>query len=72
MAREPQHPRAEPHIWPVATVGVILALQVVLMQITLNRLEAGEYASVFSPAVAILVLALASWLIYRQLDRERL
>jgi multidrug transporter EmrE-like cation transporter len=72
MVREPQHPRAEPHLWPVVAMGAILAAQVALLQVAVNRLEWGLYATVFSPAVGVLALSLAAWLLYRQLDREKL
>lgn len=70
MARERTHPRAEPHLWPVITMGAVLALQVVLLQVAVNRLAWGMYRDVFSPAAATLGLAVAAWLLYRQFDRE--
>lgn len=71
MALKPGgHPRAHSHLWPLLTIGSVLAVQVALLQVAVNRLSWGLYESVFAPAVAVLALSLASWFIYRQLDRE--
>ena len=51
-------------------MGTLLALQVVLLQVAVNRLAWGMYAGVFAPAVATAGLSIAAWLLYRQLDRE--
>jgi multidrug transporter EmrE-like cation transporter len=72
MGLEPGHPRAEPHLWPVVTMGAILATQVALMQVAVNRLAWGMYDAVFSPAVAVAVLAVAAWILFSQLDRDTL
>jgi hypothetical protein len=72
MGHEPGHPRAEPHLWPVLSMGSILALQVVLTQVAVNRLAWGMYKEVFSPAVATAGLAILSWVLYSQLDRDTL
>lgn len=72
MAREPNHPRAEPYLWPLLTLGAILALQVALVQVAVNRLSWGLYPSVYPAVSATLLLSLVAWLVYRQLDRESL
>jgi hypothetical protein len=59
-----------PHLWPVLTMGAILAAQVALLQVAVNRLAWGMYREVFSPAAAVLALGVVSWLLYRQLDRD--
>ncbi|HYF93259.1 MAG TPA: hypothetical protein VD969_13595 [Symbiobacteriaceae bacterium] len=72
MAPEAGHPKAAPEIWPVIAMGAILAAQVGLLQVAVNRLAWGMYAQVLAPAAATLGLSLASWFLYRHLDRERL
>lgn len=64
------HPRAEPYLWPVLLMGAILAVQVALLQVAVNRLAWGMYREVFAPAAAVSALAVLAWLLYRQLDRE--
>ncbi len=70
MAPRQDHPRASPELWPLVTMGGILATQVTLLQVAVNRLAWGMYPAVFAPAVATLGLALLAWLLYRQLDRN--
>lgn len=70
MARSSLHPRVEPYRWPLVAMGSILALQVVLMQVAVNRLAWGMYRDVFAPTAATVGLAVAAWLLYRQLDRD--
>lgn len=70
MPESPNHPRAEPYLWPVLTMGAIVALQVALLQVAVNRLSWGIYRDVFAPAVAVLGLSMAAWLLYRQLDKD--
>lgn len=53
-------------------MGAILATQVALMQVAVNRLAWGMYDAVFSPAVAVAVLAVAAWILFSQLDRDTL
>lgn len=53
-------------------MGAVLAAQVALLQVAVNRLEWGLYPSVFSPAVGVIALSLLAWFLYRQLDREKL
>ncbi len=65
----PGHPRAEPYLWPVVTMGSIVAAQVVLLQVAVNRLAWGMYGDVLAPAVATLGLSVAAWLLHRQVDR---
>ncbi|HYF77944.1 MAG TPA: hypothetical protein VD973_12465 [Symbiobacteriaceae bacterium] len=72
MAPERVHPKAESHLWPLLSMGAILALQVALLQVAVNRLAWGMYGEVFSPAVATLALSLVAWFLYRHLDRESL
>lgn len=72
MAHEPAHPNAESHLWPLLSMGAILVLKVVLLQVAVNRLAWGMYAEVFSPAVATVALSLVAWFLYRHLDRETL
>ncbi|MFZ5825159.1 MAG: hypothetical protein ACOY94_12600 [Bacillota bacterium] len=68
--RAPGHPRAEPHLWPVVAMGLILAAQVTLLQVGVNRLSWGLYREVFAPAAATLGLAVLAWLLYRHVDGE--
>ncbi len=71
MAHERGHPRAEPQLWPLVAMSAILAVQVVLMQVALNRLIWGMYLSVYAPAAATLGLSLIAWLLYRAVDEDR-
>jgi cytochrome c-type biogenesis protein CcmH/NrfG len=70
MGAKPNHPTALPHLWPVVAMGAILAAQVALLQVALNRLIWGMYLAVFAPAVATLGLSLVAWALYSQVDRE--
>lgn len=72
MARDPKHPRAEPSLLPVLTLAAIVALQVTMLQVGVNRLSWGMYLSVYGPAAATLGLSLLAWLLYRHFDRETL
>lgn len=69
MAHEKSHPRAEPFLWPVLAMGGILALQVALLQVAVNRLAWGLYPAVLAPAAGVAGLALVAWLFYSQIDR---
>lgn len=66
MAPRRSHPRAEPYLWPVLGLGAILALQVALLQVALNRLIWGLYGQVLAPVALILILAVVAWLVHRQ------
>lgn len=70
MGHSPQHPTARPDLWPVLAMGAVLAAQVALLQVAVNRLAWGMYGAVFAPAVATLGLSLVAWFLYRQLDRD--
>lgn len=69
MAHERSHPRAEPDVWPVLAMGGILAAQVALLQVAVNRLAWGLYPAVLAPAAGVAALALVAWLLYLQIDR---
>lgn len=69
MAHEKSHPRAEPYLWPVLAMGGLLAAQVALLQVAVNRLAWGLYPGVFAPAAGVAGLALVAWLLYSQFDR---
>ncbi|HLN62833.1 MAG TPA: hypothetical protein VK464_14925 [Symbiobacteriaceae bacterium] len=70
MGPEPGHPKAEPHLWPLLTMGAILATQVMLLQVALNRLAWGLYPNVLAPAAGAGALAILAWVLYSQLDRD--
>ncbi|HLO03376.1 MAG TPA: hypothetical protein VK191_09715 [Symbiobacteriaceae bacterium] len=64
-------PKAEPRLWQLIALGGILAIQIALLQIALNRLVWGYYPRVYAPAVWALVLSGVSWLLYSFVDREQ-
>jgi len=70
MGRSGGHPRAEPDLWPLIAMAVIVACQVAVLQVAINRLAWGMYRAVMPPAVAVMVLAVLAWMLYRQLDRD--
>jgi hypothetical protein len=65
------HPRAEPRLWQLVALSAILAVQIALLQIALNRLVWGYYPRVYAPAVWTLVLSGVSWLLYTFVDRDQ-
>lgn len=65
------HPKSGPRLWQLIAMGVILAIQIALLQVTLNRLVWGYYPRVYAPAVWTLVLSGLSWLLYSFVDRDQ-
>lgn len=67
MARESEHPRAEPYLWPLLTLAAIVAVQLALLQVAVNRITWGLYPDVYTPVAGVLALSLVAWLVYRSI-----
>lgn len=58
-------------LWPLLAVGAIIVLQLLCLQAALHRLAWARYAEVQPAVIGTIVLALASWGIYRLAAPEK-
>ncbi len=64
--RGSRHPYADPGLWSLLSIALIVLLQVVLLQVALNRLVWGFYGEVIPPVIGSLLLVILSWFLYRR------
>ncbi len=64
--RDSRHPHADPGLRSLLSLGLIVLLQVVLLQVALNRLVWGFYGEVLPPVVGSLALVVLAWFVYQR------
>lgn len=64
--RDSKHPRADSGLRPLLSMGLLVLLQVVFLQVALNRLVRGSYGEVLPPVVGALALVALGWFVYRR------
>lgn len=65
MAHSGEHPRANPGLGPVLVTLALVCVQVVLLQMAVNRLVWGQYQAVLPAAAATGLTYVLVWLVAR-------
>lgn len=66
MQGRDEHPYADPGLRSLLAIALLVLLQVVLLQVALNRLVWGFYSEVLPAVIGVLILSLLSWFVYRR------